>query len=328
MIRLVSLLFISLFRLSFTCPRFFFFLPFHLFFHSSGRYFVPHLPFSPYFYLFFSPFSLRMSCFYWPLLINSLYSSFFLLSSTFTPRVPCFFALPRFFFLCSTFFHQLIVNNYFLLFFDIFIRFHLQLFSGSCKICFHSFLIFLYFLFFFLVFHFFFSVDFYIFLYVSSFLLLFSIVFSFFLRSFPRLVTFNCLSLLFSLEYIESFLFLVRRTFYVRPFLLFKKRETSTLGVVSSFIYLFFFFTLFIVCWTFFHCLNLRSPCIPSSPPLGFSFLSSSFFFPFVSIEFLFHVLCSYIHSFSSLFHLIPFLVSLHFPPFIYLTLLSFTAFR
>lgn len=163
MIRLVSLLFISLFRLSFTCPRFFFFLPFHLFFHSSGRYFVPHLPFSPYFYLFFSPFSLRMSCFYWPLLINSLYSSFFLLSSTFTPRVPCFFALPRFFFLCSTFFHQLIVNNYFLLFFDIFIRFHLQLFSGSCKICFHSFLIFLYFLFFFLVFHFFFSVDFYIF---------------------------------------------------------------------------------------------------------------------------------------------------------------------
>lgn len=116
------------------------------------------------------------------------------------------------------------------------------------------------------------------FLYVSSFLLLFSIVFSFFLRSFPRLVTFNCLSLLFSLEYIESFLFLVRRTFYVRPFLLFKKRETSTLGVVSSFIYFFFFFTLFIVCWTFFHCLNLRSPCIPSSPPLGFSFLSSSFF--------------------------------------------------
>lgn len=63
----------------------------------------------------------------------------------------------------------------------------------------------------------------------------------FFLRSFPRLVTFNCLSVLFSQEYIESFLFLVRRTFNVRPFLLFKKRETSSLDVVSSFIYFFSF---------------------------------------------------------------------------------------
>lgn len=239
MIRLVSPLFISLFRLSFTRPRFFF---------SSFRFTC----FSTLLVVTLSPISLSHpfnSCFF-PLFL-SVWAAFTgpcsLIRYTppfFSRHLHLLHAFPiSLLYLVSSFyiqllFHRLIENNYSLLLFDISIRFLLQLFSASRKIYFDSFLIFLYFLFLFLVFHFLFSVNFYIFLYVSISLLLFSIVFSFFLRSFPRLVSFNCLSLvLFFQEYIESFLFLVRCIVYVRPFLLFKERETSSLSVVSSFIF-------------------------------------------------------------------------------------------